>query len=201
MYVPQQMLMYRHEGPTVDGGLQKLTQSSIELDMMAIHILNRALLYQKSDSNCVNPGIAMLWEDEKVRRGLSSVTDLEPPMSQVREYVNLSKSDQYFRDLLKSNLSQKIEAETEDQLNTTADMEQLIVMDEPPQSTSQNSKSSQSESLFSDNDEEGPQDLDQTIVNEELVMSLTQNPLSATCKCVITISFSVLTYFIRFISA
>lgn len=195
VFVPQQLLVYRHSNDVPSGSelLQKLTQSSIEFDMMAIHILNRALLYEKSDTNCVNPGIASLWEDEKVRRGFSSVTDLEPPMSQVREYVNLSKSDQYFRDLLKCKLTQNTESDTlvGDQLNTTEVLERMLVMEgneESSQSKSQKSKSSQSESLFSgsdDNDtinQEGSRNLDQTIVNEELVLNLTQNQLSVTCK-------------------
>lgn len=201
LFVPEQLVIHRHSIDTATEGstLQKLTQSSIEFDMMAIHILNRALLYQKNDSNCVNPGIASLWEDEKLRRGFSTITELEPPLSQVREYVNLSKSDQYFRDMLKAKLSQKTMSDTlvEERLNTTEDMERLVVMadtegsvDRPAsQPKSQKSKSSQSGSLFSlsgsDNDddqENSRQDLDQTIVNEELVLSLTQNPLSVTCK-------------------
>lgn len=201
LFVPEQLLVHRHSTDSPSSTvLQKLTQSSIEFDMMAIHILNRALLYQKSDSNCVNPGIASLWEDEKIRRGFSTITELEPPMSQVREYVNLSRSDQYFRDMLKTKLSQRTLSDTlvEDRMNTTEDMEHLLVMEDTEQepveraaSTSQKSKSSQSESLFSFSgsneeetvDQDEASNLEQTIVNEELVMSLTQNPLSATCKC------------------
>uniref|UniRef100_A0A336M6X9 DNA polymerase zeta catalytic subunit n=1 Tax=Culicoides sonorensis TaxID=179676 RepID=A0A336M6X9_CULSO len=196
VFVPQELIIHRNENSSETDALQKLTLSSIEFDMMAVHILNRALLYQKNDSNCVNPGIASLWEDEKIRRGCNTTSELEPPLSQIRDYVKLSRSDEYFREILKSKLSERLLSDTiiEDQMNSTAEMERLIVMDceaneVEPQSKSQKSKSSQSGSLFSssgserhDENEDQSNDLDRTIVNEELVMNLTQNPLNVTLQ-------------------
>uniref|UniRef100_A0A336LYV6 DNA polymerase n=1 Tax=Culicoides sonorensis TaxID=179676 RepID=A0A336LYV6_CULSO len=196
VFVPQELIIHRKENSSETDALQKLTLSSIEFDMMAVHILNRALLYQKNDINCVNPGIASLWEDEKIRRGCNTTSELEPPLSQIREYVKLSRSDEYFREILKLKLSERPLSDTiiEDQMNSTAEMERLIVMDceaneVEPQSKSQKSKSSQSGSLFSssgserhDENEDQSNDLDRTIVNEELVMNLTQNPLNVTLQ-------------------
>ncbi|XP_063709325.1 DNA polymerase zeta catalytic subunit [Culicoides brevitarsis] len=181
LYVPEQLLLHRSSNKSEESHIpQKLTQSAIEFDIMAIHILNRALLYQKTDTNCVNPGIASLWEDEKLRRGFASTAELEPPPSQIREYVNLSRSDQYFRQVLKAKVAPK-DFEEENRMDSTAEMERLILMDEiPSQKTSQ--KTNHSGSLFSDEDETENlnEKLDETIVNEEIVMSLTQNTLSVT---------------------
>lgn len=102
LLIPSELLLYRGN----DESLPKLSLSTLEFDFMAIHILNRALLYQKSDTNHVNPGITSIWEDEKIRRGVQQISELEPPSSQFREYREISDTDKYYRQILKHKLTQ-----------------------------------------------------------------------------------------------
>lgn len=49
--------------------VKKLTNCALEVDIMAIFILNRfQLLHKSSSSKHTNPGIESIWRDEKVRR-------------------------------------------------------------------------------------------------------------------------------------
>lgn len=147
LFVPSELLTYR--GGAVDQ-LPKLTSTELEVDLSSVNILNRLLLAQQTSSGYGNPGISSIWEDEKIRRGVDSFSQLEPPASQIRGYEVVTESDQFYRDMLKCRLAQRSENESQVESRGSKPVTQ--------------------------------EDLDGTIVDEELVMSLTQNQLNVSRK-------------------
>ncbi|XP_055607280.1 DNA polymerase zeta catalytic subunit isoform X2 [Uranotaenia lowii] len=92
----------------MENGPAKMSTSECEIDIMATGILNRdSLERDKRCSEYANPGIASIWNDEKVRRKLLEMKQPEPMvgLSQSGKLDVVSESDRYFRTLLLSRLS------------------------------------------------------------------------------------------------
>lgn len=154
LFVPSELLLYRSKDGIADGTLKKLTSTANEVDLMSFHILNRLLLEQQTSSGYGNPGISSIWEDEKIRRGVDTISQLEPPHSQFRSYEFVTESDKFYRDMLKSRVEMRASQESDE-------LERLEAMF---------LNASQSSSKKSTQDLE---DLDGTIVDEEVASSLT----------------------------
>lgn len=162
LFVPADLLLYRSKNGTADGTLKKLTSTAVELDFMSVHILNKLLLAQQTSSGYGNPGISSIWEDERIRRGVESFSQLQPPQSQTRTYDCVTESDKFYREILKNRIAMK----------ESQDDEELKKLEEIFLNATQSSgkKRSQIE-----------EDLDGTIVDEDIASSLTPK-LSDTCK-------------------
>ncbi|XP_037888398.1 DNA polymerase zeta catalytic subunit isoform X1 [Glossina fuscipes] len=94
--------------------VKKLTNCALEVDILAIFILNRfQLLYKSSGSKHTNPGIESIWHDEKMRRQETferceheqkEIPPLEIPPPQHRPLVKITENEEFYRTALLSKL-------------------------------------------------------------------------------------------------
>uniref|UniRef100_A0A1B0A7J0 DNA polymerase zeta catalytic subunit n=1 Tax=Glossina pallidipes TaxID=7398 RepID=A0A1B0A7J0_GLOPL len=94
--------------------VKKLTNCALEVDILAIFILNRfQLLHKSSSSKHTNPGIESIWHDEKVRRQETferceheqkEIPSLEVPPPQYRPLVRITENEEFYRTALLSKL-------------------------------------------------------------------------------------------------
>lgn len=170
LYIPSELITYRSDDPNTVEALRKTTSTANEIDFLSVHILNRILLAQQAKTGYGNPGIASIWEDEQIRRGVETITELQPPLSQVRGYNKITDSDQFYRDILRHRMLQMSE---NDLLGNES--ESTIHEEESTKSHSGDKPEPNPSSLNSNLEEDN---LDQTIVNEEIALCFTQHPKS-----------------------
>ncbi|XP_058825625.1 DNA polymerase zeta catalytic subunit [Topomyia yanbarensis] len=88
-----------------DSGLQKMSTSEYEIDILATDILNRSSMEEEKRSEYANPGIASIWNDEKARRNILEMDQPEAlGFTQSGKVEIVTESDRFYRDLLASKL-------------------------------------------------------------------------------------------------
>lgn len=89
--------------------VQKVSLSSLELDIAATFILNRFQIGSKSADNNSNPGIEAIWQDERNRRNKLSeengnVPPLEPPPFEIRNDAKITDSHIFYKTALERKI-------------------------------------------------------------------------------------------------
>ncbi|XP_058450241.1 DNA polymerase zeta catalytic subunit [Malaya genurostris] len=94
-----------HERTGSDSGLQKMSTSEYEIDILATDILNRSSLEEEKRSEYANPGIASIWNDEQARRNILGMDQPEAiSLTQSGNVEIITDSDQFYRNILSSKL-------------------------------------------------------------------------------------------------
>lgn len=218
LLIPKETVKYRRKNELedscinpeqlLDPFIHRLSVSEIEIDLTASFILNRFSIENIKNSEHINPGIASIWNDERVRREKIN-KPIEMPASQERLNVPITESDFMYRQII----SQKIKDLTssdETILNSSSFMNSTITEDVTKRkfnlksilnnavypaecsqdlgnlldaSIIQNHIVSSNRTLFSQNilsSNEGETDinfnLDESIVDETIALSLSQKP-------------------------
>lgn len=202
----------------LDPLIDRLSVSDIEVDLTASFILNRLAVEKIKKSEHINPGIACIWNDERIRREKIN-KPIEMPVSQDRLNVPVTESDFMYRQIISEKLKEMTSSDdtilnsTNTFMNTTSaeevtkrkfNLKSILGNAVYPAECSQELGSlldasiiqnhivSSNRTLFSQNffSSEGETDvnfnLDESIVDETIALSLTQRPTSMneTCKLI-----------------
>lgn len=199
----------------LDPFIHRLSVSDIEIDLIASFILNRFGYENRKNSEHINPGIASIWNDERIRREKIN-KPIEMPASQERLNIPITESDFMYRQIILQKLkdlqssddtimnsssfmnSTNTENPSKRKFNLQSILNNAVYPAECSQdvgnlldaSIIQNHIVSSNRSLFSQNlmsSNEGETDvnfnLDESIVDETIALSLSQRPsLNETCK-------------------
>ena len=86
----------------------RMSTSDYEIDISVMDILNRSLMEEEKRSEYANPGIASIWNDEKIRRKHLNMEFAESlsQVSQVQEEEFITESDEFYRQLLIAKLKE-----------------------------------------------------------------------------------------------
>lgn len=168
-------------------GLARTTRCKLEADVLGVNILNY-LSYSQTNQLHQNPGISFLWQDEINRRkALDIEVPVDLPKTQDRPKAVPTESDLYFKTVLSSKLESESvpkRPKSGGKFNLPGLLGNAVYPAECPEDQSESilnasclphlmksSHGSNSQLSFL---------LDETQVDEELVLSLTQRPVVAT---------------------
>lgn len=192
-------------------GQAKATRCKLEADIMGSHILNYLSMSQADDDNqlCQNPGIAFIWQDEISRRKqLDIVEPVDLPKTQPRPKATPTESDLYFKTVLASKLDteagdkkQRITKSKGGKFNLPGLLANAVYPAECPEDVGESilnasclphlvHSSSNNKSSYG-GDTSQLSFLDDTEVDEELILSLSQRPVNTqedSCKFVFIIT-------------
>lgn len=105
--------------------IERTAVSRQEIDISAAHILNRLEInLVASQTDHVNPGIASIWKDEKVRRSRQPNANhppLEIPQPEHRPMACATESDLFYREALITKLKESEDSQPGDE-STTQDL-------------------------------------------------------------------------------
>lgn len=164
--------------------LAKTTRCKLEADIVGANILNY-LSYSQTNQLNQNPGINFLWEDEinrRIKLGIPDTVDL--PKTQDRPKAIPTESDLYFKAVLSSkldnqNVSMKSTKKTDGKFNLPGLLGNAVYPAECPEDEGESILNASClphliKSSYGDNSQLSF--LDDTQVDEELVLSLSQRP-------------------------
>jgi DNA polymerase zeta len=157
---------------------EKMATSEYEIDISSMDIMNRTLMEEEKRSEYANPGIASIWNDERVRRKLLDIEFLESltQTSQDKRPENITDSDRFYRELLMTKLSEPIVNSGEAAKVYPAECtpydticEASFVQDHQKASQSLNTTMN-----LSFNPADSMYNCDETIIDEDKIVSLSQ---------------------------
>lgn len=179
--------------------IEKMSVSKFEYDVIAKFILNKLTLGNINTSEHINPGISSIWQDERRRReklDSSQIPPIQKEIPESRPNAQPTESDVFFRRGLIEKL-RRIDEDPDSTFNNTLDttnlknskkfnLKALLSNAAYPAESSQLKKTQLKDASFIDNPyrisseplKKHPEDdSDVTMINEEIVVSLSQQPI------------------------